>query len=105
MSKEMKYSLLAIGSTEFTMGFRLTGINTIESRSDSTEIFEKILNEKEVGIIVTDEKTMESVDEKTRQKVQDSVKPVTVILSHNSSGQDALKKMIKKSLGVDLWKN
>lgn len=104
MSKELKYSIIAIGGPEFVMGFSLTGIKTIKT-TEPTPIFQKLLGEKELGIIITDDKTINSTEEKTRKKIEDSVKPVTVVLSLDSSSQDRLKEMIKKSLGVDLWKN
>jgi vacuolar-type H+-ATPase subunit F/Vma7 len=104
MTKELKYSIVAVGNTEFNMGFRLTGIRAIET-TEPTPIFEELLKEKKVGIIVTDDKTINLVEEKVREKAEASVKPVVVVLSLDSSGQDALKKLIKKSLGIDLWKN
>ena len=120
MSEKLKYSIIAIGDSEFITGFSLTGIKTIRTKAhgdrissiskseallEPTPIFEKLLSEQKIGIIITDDKTINSVNEKIRKKIEESVKPVTVILSLDSSSQDRLKEMIKKSLGVDLWKN
>lgn len=114
-----KYNIIAVGSSEFIMGFRLAGLQAIETASnaelligakksetlrDPTQVFEELLKENKVGIIVTDDKTINLVDEKVRKKALESVKPVTVVLTLDNSGQEALQKMIKKSLGVDLWK-
>ncbi|PLW80831.1 V-type ATP synthase subunit F [Candidatus Woesearchaeota archaeon] len=101
---EEKFKIIAVGSTEFIMGFKLAGVNAIETDTP-TPIFEKLLKDQEVGIIVTDDKTINLVDEKVKENALESVKPVTVVLSQDSSGQEALQKMIKKSLGVDLWKD
>jgi vacuolar-type H+-ATPase subunit F/Vma7 len=99
------FQIVALGKSEFLLGFRLAGIHTIETSEDPREDFDKIMQNQEIGIIITDEFTMESLPEHFREDVEAAVKPVTVVVSTSSSSQDTLRKKIKKSIGVDLWKD
>ncbi len=106
--------LAVLGSGEFTLGFRLTGIKrVIASTSTSTtstsissslgEDFHSLLNNQQVGIIITDEATMTALPEDSRELAISSIDPVVVVVSP-SAGQDELRKMIIRSIGVDLLK-
>ncbi len=97
-----QFKIIALGGSEFTLGFRLAGVETIET-SNSKEDFEKVLQNKDVGIIISDEKTMQELPIYFREAVEAMVKPVTVTLSTTSSAQETLRKKIIKSIGVDLW--
>jgi vacuolar-type H+-ATPase subunit F/Vma7 len=95
--------IIVLGGTEFTLGFQLAGIKTIEPEKNINNQFEDILENKDIGILITDQKTINKLDEHLKERIIESVKPVTVIVSEEES-QEELKKMIKKSIGVDLWK-
>ncbi|PIN86729.1 V-type ATP synthase subunit F [Candidatus Woesearchaeota archaeon CG10_big_fil_rev_8_21_14_0_10_44_13] len=100
--------LAVIGIPEFTLGFRISGIRKVfdaESGAEAAKIFREMMQDAEVGIIITDDKTIQSLDDRTREDVEISVRPVTVIVSAESTAQEALRKMILKSIGVDLWKS
>jgi vacuolar-type H+-ATPase subunit F/Vma7 len=97
------FELVAIGGSEFALGFRLAGIKTIETENPE-EGFRQLIKNPEVGIIITDEKSISKMPEHFRYQLEGIVKPVTVVLSLDTTAQDALRKMIIKSVGVDLWK-
>lgn len=97
-------NLVALGKSEFLLGFRLAGINTIEAKN-SEEDFTKLMQNIEIGIIITDEQTMAALPEAFREKIESAVKPVVVVLSTTEAGRETLRKKIKKSIGVDLWKD
>jgi len=99
------FKIIAMGGSEFTLGFRLAGIETMEIENNQREHFEKLFQDQELGIIITDEKTMGALPEHFKADVESMVKPVTVVLSTTASGKDTLRKKIKKSIGVDLWKD
>ena len=61
------------------------------------------MENKQIGIMIVDEKTVERLDERMREKLMVSVSPVVVTLSTQSS-QDELRRMIIKSIGIDVWK-
>ena len=97
-----KFKIISLGGPEFTLGFRLAGIKTVETSSPK-EDFEKLFEDGEVGIIITDEKIMQELPEQFREDVEAKVRPVTVALSITAAAQDTLRKKIIKSIGVDLW--
>jgi vacuolar-type H+-ATPase subunit F/Vma7 len=97
------YNIIALGKPEFLLGFRLAGIRTIEAVENPREQFEELSEQEEIGIIITDDQTIESVSENYREKLETLVKPVVVVLSLDAASQDGLRKKIKKSIGVDLW--
>jgi len=97
--------IVALGEQEFILGFQLAGISkTIDASKDTEEVFLKTLEDKDIGIIITEEKTISKLQEHIRERVEGLVRPVTVVLSTDTSSQDNLRKLIKKSIGVDLWK-
>ena len=93
-----------LGSNEFIVGFQLAGIkNTIQVGKDPIRDIEALKNNKEIGIVVIEEEIMEGLDKHQRLDVEDSVDPVFIPVSTKVE-QESLKRLIKKSIGVDLWK-
>ena len=96
--------LAVCGTSAFTLGFSLSGIRHIRNaEGDATAVFKEFMANPIIGIILTDQQTLEGLPEHFRQIVQASVKPVVVVISADPTAQDNLRKMIKKSIGVDLW--
>ena len=95
--------IVALGGSEFILGFQLVGIRTIETDNQVNNKVEEILENKKIGILLIDKNTVNKLDENLKEKLIESVKPVAVVVSEEES-QEELKKMIKKSIGVDLWK-
>lgn len=93
-----------LGSNEFIVGFQLAGIkDTIEVSSNPINDINKLKEKKEHGVVIIEEKIIESLDKHQRLEVEDSVEPVFIPISTKIE-QDSLKRLIKKSIGVDLWK-
>ena len=96
--------LAVVGGSEFIVGFQLAGIrNIIEVTGNYFNELKNLKNKKEIGIIVVDEKIMESLEPHQRKEIEASVEPVFIPVSTKVE-QDSLKRLIKKSIGVDLWK-
>ena len=96
--------IAAAGSNEFVVGFQLAGIrDTIELGSSPFNELKNLKSKKEFGIVVVDEKIMENFDIHQKLDIESSVEPVFIPLSTKVE-QDSLKRLIKKSVGVDLWK-
>ena len=92
-----------LGSNEFVVGFQLAGIkNTIEISKNPMDDIDKLKNRKEVGVVVIDEKILESLDKHQRLKVEDSVDPVFIPISTKIE-QESMRRLIRRSIGVDLW--
>ena len=101
--------IAVIGRPEFTLGFRLAGIGKVidVESSESKEAdrrFSEIMDSGNTGIIITDQETMETLSQRMREIAETSVRPVTVVVSSEAAAQEALRHMIIKSIGVDLWK-
>lgn len=93
-----------LGGNEFIVGFRLAGIKeTIEVSDQPINDINKLKEKKDIGIVIVDENIMENLDKHQRLEVEDSVDPVFIPVSTKVE-QDSLKRLIKKSIGVDLWK-
>lgn len=96
--------LAAIGGSEFVVGFQLAGIRkTIEIDEDIMSQINDLKEDKDIGIVVIDQNTLEKLDLIERDEIEESINPVFIPISTEVS-QDSLKKLIKKSIGVDLWK-
>ncbi len=98
----MANKIIALGTSEFLLGFRLAGIHTVET-TQAKEDFEKYSADTSIGIIITDEQTMQQLPVDYREQVESLVRPVTVVVSTDSASNESLRKQIKKSIGVDLW--
>ena len=96
-------NMAVLGSNEFIVGFQLAGIkDTIEVSDNPINDINKFKEKKEHGVVVIEEKIMENLDKHERIDVEDSIDPVFIPVSTNVE-QDSLKRLIKKSIGVDLW--
>ncbi len=95
-----------IGNSEFILGFRLAGVSdTFRVREDDEPlpIIKKAIETDGISIIILDERLMDRIDQHERSIVDDSVDPVFITLSTDTA-QEGLRSMIKKSIGIDLWK-
>ncbi len=100
-------NIAVIGGEEFTLGFRLAGITTIvdiPEGKDPAEEFRTLLGDKGIAIVMTDSATLGKLNERTRGDVEESVQPVVLTISTEES-QEGLRRLIQKSIGVDLWKD
>lgn len=96
--------LAVAGGTEFIVGFQLAGIkDTIEVSNKPYSELINLKTKKEIGIIIVDEKIMENLELHQRVDIEASIDPVFIPVSTKVE-QDSLKRLIKKSIGVDLWK-
>jgi len=96
-------SMCVLGGNEFIVGFQLAGIREIiEVSNEPLKDIEELKKRKDIGIVVIDEKIMDNMEEHHKQDVEDSVDPVFIPVSTKLE-QDSLKRLIKKSIGVDLW--
>lgn len=98
--------LAVVGNSEFVMGFELIGIRKIFEGETSVQlksVFEEALKDHNVGIIVTNDISLNKLDANFRRQIENSITPVTVVLSTDTGAQENLREMIKKAIGIDLW--
>ena len=95
-----------VGTSEFILGFRLAGVRkTYAAETDEhlVEQINRVLQDKDVGILVLKGSDMERVPLRLRTVLENSVKP-TVIAVGGDEGGLSMRERIKRSVGVDLWK-
>lgn len=96
--------IAVLGGSEFTVGFQLAGIkDTIKVSNNPISDMEKLKKREDIGIVIVDEKILENIEVHERIDIEDSFDPVFIPVSTKVE-QDSLKRLIKKSIGVDLWK-
>ena len=96
--------IAAAGGSEFIVGFQLAGIkDTIELSDNPYNELRNVKIRKDIGIIIVDEKILDGLEPHQRIDIDASVEPVFIPVS-TIVEQDSLKRLIKKSVGVDLWK-
>ena len=93
-----------LGGSEFIVGFQLSGIrDTLEIGNKPMEDVKEIKKNKDISVIIIDEKILHQLDEHDRLKIEDSIDPVFIPLSTDVT-QESLRRLIRKSIGIDLWK-
>ena len=96
-------NIAVLGNDEFIVGFQLAGIRqTIMVSPEPLKDIADLRKREDIGIVVIDEKIMEKLEQHQREEIEDSVAPVFIPVSAKAE-QDSLKRLVKKSIGVDLW--
>lgn len=94
--------LAVIGKEDFCLGFSLAGIRNIHETENPDDAVKSVMADESIGVVVFDEALAGKLGEFEKAKLEASVRPVFVMLSLKEESED-LKKMIKKSIGVELW--
>ena len=97
--------IAVVGSSNFTLGFQLAGINRLynsDSVEESAEHLKELLNEKNIGIIVVNSELLTKLPERLRLRLSNSITPT--VLGIGTEEDNTLRESIRKAIGVDLWK-
>ena len=95
--------LAVVGDDDFVTGFMLSGVrHAFETNGNVNEVINKVIQNKEIGIVIMDEKEYSSLNAKMKEFLENTIRPVVVTLSKEGRGED-LRLYIKRTLGVDLW--
>jgi len=96
--------IAVVGNDEFVTGFALTGVkNTFSAEKNFEKEVEKVLQLKEIGILIMEQDQFNSMNNKTKKMLEKIVKPVLITISDKGRETD-IRDMIKRTIGVDLWK-
>ena len=93
-----------VGGERFTLGFQVAGINKAFTLSQDypDQTVRELMENPDIGLILMSENSSNKLSPEMREQVTNSVDPVFLIISEEDSNEE-LRKMIKKSIGVDLW--
>jgi V/A-type H+/Na+-transporting ATPase subunit F len=96
--------IAVLGRNRFTLGFRLVGINKIFQIDDNNpdNSIKDIITHPEIGLIILEEETLDKFNENTKEIISQSIDPVFLTISVQDSNEE-MRKLVKKSIGVDLW--
>ncbi len=96
--------VVVVGGTEFSIGFQIAGISKAFSLSDEDpeSTLRELISNPDIGLIIMQEDSMKDISEEFREQITQSVQPVFLVISEDQSN-DEMKKLIKKSIGVDVW--
>lgn len=96
--------IVVIGSPEFITGFRLAGVRStiVVDRNTIEDVLLSFLKERKAGILVLHDDDVRNLPPELRTKLWQSVKPVVVAIG--SEPEKDLRDKIKRTLGVDLFK-
>jgi V/A-type H+-transporting ATPase subunit F len=96
--------IAVVGNDEFVTGFSLAGVkNTFSAEENLEKEVEKVLQLKEIGILIMEQDQFNSMNNKTKKMLEKRVKPVLITISDKGRETD-IRDMIKRTIGVDLWK-
>jgi V/A-type H+-transporting ATPase subunit F len=96
-----KKSIAVIGEDEFTLGFRLAGVQKVFDKENYQEQVQELVERDDLGIIVAEQEDLEELPTRVQNKVEESVDPVVVPLSEEGEAT-GLNDKIKRVIGVDL---
>ncbi len=93
--------IAVIGGEEFCLGFRLAGVKKLFETNEPKEAISSVEADSEVGVVIFDESLIGKLDSNDKAEIEDSLKPIYITLSKESS-DESLRKMIRKSIGIEL---
>jgi len=101
MADSHKKNIAVIGRDEFTLGFRLAGIQKVFGNEDYRETIQELLDREDIGIVVADQRDLDELPERIRRSVDESVDPVVVPLSEEVESA-RLNDKIRRVIGADI---
>jgi|YelNatPaOPRAMG01_1025707.scaffolds.fasta_scaffold02350_9 V/A-type H+-transporting ATPase subunit F len=95
--------IAVVGSPEFVVGFRLAGVKRIYETTDKTivQTVQKLLNSKDVGILVISSKDMERFSASLRAQLAESTTPVVIPVGTDKGD---MRDKVRRAIGIDLYK-
>jgi len=93
-----------LGNEEFILGFGLAGVGKafILSKEHPDATVKELMSNNEIGLIILQKDTLEHLTEETKEQLANSIEPVFLTITEDDSNEE-MRKLIKKSIGVDLW--
>ncbi len=95
-----------VGADDFVTGFALAGVRHTYVAEDAETLekeLDKVMQMNEIGILVMEEDQFNTLGFKRKTALEKMVKPVLITISDKGK-ETNIREMIKRSIGVDLWK-
>lgn len=101
VDENKKKDVAVIGNDEFTLGFRLIGIQEAYDKENYQEDIQMLLERDDIGIVIAEESDVDELPGRIREDVHSSVDPVVVTLSESAEDEN-LQKQIRQVIGADI---
>ncbi len=98
---EKKKHIAVIGDEEFTLGFRLAGVQKTFGKENYQQKLQELLQRDDLGIVIVEESDLQELPKRIREQVDESVDPVVVSLSEEAESE-RLNEKIRKVIGADI---
>ena len=98
-------NIAVVGDEHFVSGFNIAGISRarVVNKDSAGKVMEDAMAEDN-AVVITNKTVYDMLNPRMKEIVNTTVKPTFVILSHDMGAEENLRVMIKRSLGIDLWK-
>lgn len=99
--------IVVFGGTNFSLGFQLCGIRKTypADAEDFAQTFEEKLMGDKTGIIIVENQYYTELSSRLKKRAENAISPVVIALSEEGAGASDIGKLIKRSLGIDLWRD
>ncbi len=99
--------IASVGDEAFVTGWHLAGVGRshIATKENASRLFEELLADRELAVVITNTDIMAMLSERVREKAVTHVKPIVVALSKGEGDDQSLRLLIRRALGIDLWAN
>lgn len=98
--------IAVIGSEDFALGFRVCGIKRVilAKDDDFAKKFNECFEQEDLGVIIVEESLYSTLPGRIKKRIEKTISPVVIPLSTDLSESTDLKYLIKRCIGIDLWK-
>ncbi len=101
--------IVVVGDSVLPLGLKLAGVKegyTTEGIEDAERLLMELFERKDVGIIVVTEGIANGIkDRRVKYRMDNSIDPVILPVpgyNENVSGEDTLRKLILRAVGIDI---
>ncbi len=101
IDEQDKKSIAVIGEDEFTLGFKLAGVQKVFGKENYQEKIQDLLKRDDIGIVVAEQSDLEELPNRIQAQVEGAVDPVVVPLSEEAE-DTGLQDQIQQVIGIDL---
>ncbi|VVB56849.1 V-type ATP synthase subunit F [uncultured archaeon] len=102
--------IAVVGDSALRTGFRLAGVTHLHQAAtpaEAEEVLGRLMSDSTMGIIIVEERLLESIDWRLKKKIESAAKPVVVAVPGRSGPLEqgeSIAKLVKRALGFDLMK-
>ena len=103
-------NIAVVGDSALRTGFRLAGVTHLHparTPEEAEALLGQLMDDPSVGIIIVEERMLESMDWRLKKKIESAAKPVVVAVPGRSGPleqSESIAKLVKRALGFDLMK-